>query len=396
MSVSLLGIVGLQVRQVRKALALSEKNFDASVMDALNQVVQDLEGAEMRTTFVQVSRELDLNPDGLDDGLGTIETGNLTLRLSQENGEGISQQIEPGDLAIQFSPEDGSRPIQHKKVRIRDSLAIVTEKEALNRMDSGIWTGGTNAYVLIGEGIDNDSLQSTFQFQGHPEMVRIVQRTLDNLSAVNIRVEDRIDSLQVDTLLGVALQDQGIRQTFQFVVLTQEDQALFMSEKGSRSEFFHQNHKIRLFPHMHAEKSYLYVAFPNQSFYAFQSIWVEALASLIFVGIILFSFWLTIRTIIRQKELSEMKNDFINNMTHELKTPIATISLAADALNNPRMNASQESIARYNPYHQGGKSTDAPTGRAGLAGSSISAKGSPAQKCRNQCPRPHPPGGTEH
>lgn len=326
MGISLLGIVGVQVHQIRKALALNENNFKASVNDALNQVVQDLEGAEMMTSIVRVSRELDLYPDHPFQTPDEEEGVNITLLMPPE-GEPVG--------------------FRRQKVRIRDSLAIVTEKEAIIQMDTGMWIGGTNSHLFIGEGIHDDSLQATFRFQGHPDMVKIVQRTLDNLSSINMGIKDRIDSTQVDTLLGDALLDQGIGQQFHFLIMTKGDEVVFMSENSEGRHFYEENHKVRLFPHMESERSYLYVSFPDRTFHAFVSIWVEALASLVFSGIIIFCFWLTIRTIIRQKQLSEMKNDFINNMTHELKTPIATISLAADALKNPKISGSQDGIERY-------------------------------------------------
>ena len=66
--------------------------------------------------------------------------------------------------------------------------------------------------------------------------------------------------------------------------------------------------------------------------------------SFIFTLIIVFSFAYTIHVIIRQKKLSDIKSDFINNMTHEFKTPIATISLAVDSIRDPRVSANQDKL----------------------------------------------------
>lgn len=69
--------------------------------------------------------------------------------------------------------------------------------------------------------------------------------------------------------------------------------------------------------------------------------WMLA-GALIFMGVILAAFYVTIKTLLNQKKLSEIKSDFINNMTHEFKTPIATISLAVDALKNEKVQAEPE------------------------------------------------------
>jgi two-component system phosphate regulon sensor histidine kinase PhoR len=71
------------------------------------------------------------------------------------------------------------------------------------------------------------------------------------------------------------------------------------------------------------------------------------LASVVFTAIIIWAFALTVRTLFTQKKLSEIKSDFINNMTHELKTPLATISLAVDALTNNKVIGDEEKIRYY-------------------------------------------------
>ncbi len=79
----------------------------------------------------------------------------------------------------------------------------------------------------------------------------------------------------------------------------------------------------------------LLVDFPNERNFILSSIWSLLIGSVIFTAIIVIVFYYTIHILLKQKKISEIKNDFINNMTHEFKTPLATISLAADAINNP-------------------------------------------------------------
>lgn len=86
-----------------------------------------------------------------------------------------------------------------------------------------------------------------------------------------------------------------------------------------------------------APEEVLVLVVPDVKSYVFQSLGWMITGALLFTLIIITAFYLTIRTLLRQKKLSEMKNDFINNMTHELKTPLATISLAVDALKTEKV-----------------------------------------------------------
>ena len=79
----------------------------------------------------------------------------------------------------------------------------------------------------------------------------------------------------------------------------------------------------------------------------FQSLWLPIVSAIVFTLLIMASFYLTVRTMLRQKKLSEIKNDFINNMTHEFKTPLATISLAVDALRNEKVVSDKEKMSYF-------------------------------------------------
>lgn len=91
----------------------------------------------------------------------------------------------------------------------------------------------------------------------------------------------------------------------------------------------------------------LFVSVPNIKSIVFKSLRWRIATSLFFTLIILAAFFLTVRTMLRQKKLGEIKNDFINNMTHEFKTPIATISLAVDAMRNEKVIQDREKLGYF-------------------------------------------------
>jgi signal transduction histidine kinase len=96
-----------------------------------------------------------------------------------------------------------------------------------------------------------------------------------------------------------------------------------------------------------AKADYLTIHFEDKQQYVFGSMKWMVVYSVIFMLIIVLTFSSTIYIILRQKKISEVKNDFINNMTHEFKTPLATISLAVDAIKNPRVLENPSRIQHY-------------------------------------------------
>lgn len=156
-------------------------------------------------------------------------------------------------------------------------------------------------------------------------------------------IEERADSVSVRKYLSRELENNGLELPFEFAVVNRNGKVFYQSQGFSninpatlKNSMFVQS----LFRNDPAsKKNYLKVYFPSKTSYILSSL-KFMIPSFLFTFILLIVFIYTIIIAFRQKKLTEMKNDFINNMTHEFKTPISTISLAAQMLNDPSVRKS--------------------------------------------------------
>lgn len=151
---------------------------------------------------------------------------------------------------------------------------------------------------------------------------------------------ERIDFRQLDAALRTELRNNGIQLDYHFYVTTSDGREVYRcsdyTSVGEETTF-----RQELFPNdPQAQTGLLYIHFPELQKYIFSSVRFM-IPAIIFTVILLIIFIFTIYSIFRQKKLTEIKNDFINNMTHEFKTPISTISLAAQMLRDPSVAKSE-------------------------------------------------------
>lgn len=151
---------------------------------------------------------------------------------------------------------------------------------------------------------------------------------------------ERIDFRQLDAALRTELRNNGIQLDYHFYVTTSDGREVYRcsdyTSVGEETTF-----RQELFPNdPQAQMGLLYIHFPELQKYIFSSVRFM-IPAIIFTVILLIIFIFTIYSIFRQKKLTEIKNDFINNMTHEFKTPISTISLAAQMLRDPSVAKSE-------------------------------------------------------
>ena len=167
------------------------------------------------------------------------------------------------------------------------------------------------------------------------------QRTLARKFTAQVFSED-----EVNNIIQRALRSNNIKEGFEYNITN------IFGESILHSDNFHvgQNDMAQIIKlssdnSLQPETLYLYTR-GNNKYFINDMGWM-IVASIILTTIIISAFALTVRTLFNQKKLSEIKSDFINNMTHELKTPLATISLAVDALNNAKVIHDEEKIRYY-------------------------------------------------
>ena len=160
-------------------------------------------------------------------------------------------------------------------------------------------------------------------------------------SASDKPLKERINFKQLDQDLKAEMMNNGINIPYHFTVTTQDGREVYRcpdyTDEGE--EYSYSQVLFRNDPQ--SKMGVVRVHFPDMNSYIFSSVRFM-IPSVIFTLVLLITFIFTIVVIFRQKRYTEIKNDFINNMTHELKTPIASISLAAQMLNDTTVSKSEQ------------------------------------------------------
>lgn len=312
MTVGLIGTAIIQIYWFRSAIQLQESRFDANVFDALNVVRDRLANLE----------NLQLpNYHGMADPRRPLFIQRETRQFLKES-------------------DAGSLDVLSKNDQIQDSLLKNESVISLLSVPDE-WTREKRLFELRG----NE------QFLSPPEL------------------EDRINLSQLHDMLERELADKGIDIHYDYGIYSNEKDGFIAINENfvipavdtnaspapiprgvstDQNTLFNSPYQVMLYPNDRmGSPGALKVYFPNKRTWVWSSFIPTLLGTILFTGLILFCFSYTIWVIFRQKKISEMKTDFINNMTHEFKTPIATISLAADSITSPMVMGSKEKIERF-------------------------------------------------
>ncbi len=177
---------------------------------------------------------------------------------------------------------------------------------------------------------------------GH--LKKLATQVVTEISEWDVR---QVDEKLVQKVLDEELKNRNIPIDFEFGILKDSALVRLPDQKTDSVQLLKTEFKVDLYPNDIIQKNIkLALWFPDRGTFIYRSLNWLLLASFMFSLIILVTFALSVFYILRQKKISEMKSDFINNMTHEFKTPIATISVATDSIVNEKVLNDPEKI-RY-------------------------------------------------
>ena len=176
----------------------------------------------------------------------------------------------------------------------------------------------------------------------------VLQDLAQEFGSAKMPLNKRIQAHMVDQLLRKELKNKGITGNFTYKI-QQGNAKNKLGTPLETTEHLHTDevYKTQLFPkEMIKESGWLLLSFPNKSNYILANMtWIMVLSGGLLL-ILLGSFGYTLQLILRQKKISEMKTDFINNMTHEFKTPVATIMIASEALKDEELSGGRAQVER--------------------------------------------------
>ncbi len=153
-------------------------------------------------------------------------------------------------------------------------------------------------------------------------------------------IHERLNREMLDTLLKQELANRGIDLEFEYGVKDQQNLMFASYAMSNNPSLAEESYSVKLFPNDALQKNqHLYVYFPERGSFIMSNMWSVFGSSAFLILMIGGIFYSSVSTMLKQKKLSMIKNDFINNMTHEFKTPISTISLAVDVMKDKSIKA---------------------------------------------------------
>ncbi|MEL1242895.1 HAMP domain-containing sensor histidine kinase [Flavobacterium sp. DGU11] len=313
MSLSLIGIILVQLYWVNSSLKNSDEQFRyhiQSILDKVANKLQEQEGDEFYKIYTRVKDSLGRNPKRSD-----------LLAYYEQNGDDRKKPIIYSDNVTREDYND----VFFDKNRVDDYVR--------SKSNIGAVVHNANPPKSPAKDVDTERWLD-FQLAGFLKDYREFNSP-----------EKWISKAKIEKTIRTELEQNDVHTPFEFGIYRNGMATKIKSDnlKWDPTTLYH-----NVFPDNEGMSRYmLLISFPQKKTFLFSSLVGITSLSMIFTLIIIIAYLSAINQLIKQKQISEIKTDFINNMTHEFKTPIATINLALDSIKNPKIFDDKEKVQRY-------------------------------------------------
>jgi signal transduction histidine kinase len=317
---AVLGLIGIQWTWIKNAYQLKEQQLNQNIFISIRKIAEILQTDE---TVKEISREINaykrdsLNYNGnyrlIFDSILSTQDKRTNQEISQEN-------------PVQYENTPTSSVLITSHSFVYDSTGINQE------FYSEYYTENAN----IKKNIQND-------LRRYENDKEFVDRIIKKLTRSETRIQEQISPQKMDMLIRSQLNESGIWLDFEYAILDSKNNIIMQSDSFKRDP------TLKIYGGMISLNDgttpyRLVLNFPTEKNYLVKSLGYMGTSSIFLTIVILFTFGYIIFFIFRQKRVTEIRNDFVNNMTHELKTPISTISLASQMLHDPSIPTENKNI----------------------------------------------------
>lgn len=336
MSLSLLGIILVQLHWINTSYQNNEAQFKHHITQVVSNVadkIKEKEKLEFYKKVIDLKQQTGKYPDKKD-----IKEIYYIERDSRTNDEIIySNTIVLEDYNLKgsfFDKKDAN--VSYKNYSANRKTEIFHGNKNLD-----------NSNQINRSFSDNEVPDETISSEGSIDYLDKASFEVSyNDIVATYPIEERVSKDVIENLLKQELKQNEIDTDFEFGIYSNG-----LSTSVKSENFIYKEGKTFVIPILediqNNSKYQLYVSFPEKSRFLFSDLLPFVLISLLFTFVIIAAYFSAIKQLILQRQISEIKTDFINNMTHEFKTPIATINLALDAIKNPKVIDDKEKVMRY-------------------------------------------------
>lgn len=362
MSFALLGLIGFQAYWLRFMVEAKRENFAKDVRNSLEQVVRKLEKqeilvlAERQKKFESVATKTAKpkpTPAYVPDPVIQEEHPVLIQPRQDVIFVRKSFMLPNGQLAevteeymVDEDPEELKQRVQVEKemnriIKREQQKILKKMRRRSNRVIQNLGDRQSQIQAkLVQEKSERQDLEKVLQ------KTQLAKEVFSDFLFKERPILQRIQPGYLDSLIRKELADKGVNLTYSFGIQSSPKTWSYISSpeiKQQKAVF-----EAALFPNdIHPSKNVLKIYFPDSGTYIWQTMGLSLAGSGLLLLVMIGCFYFAVLTILRQKKLALVKNDFINNMTHEFKTPITSISLATQLLQEELKPGKNESMLRY-------------------------------------------------